>query len=272
MAPDALEGAQFERWRSLVESLPGWRRVGDLAVELGLVGAADVDRALSVQRSLRATGTDAVLLDVMVQCGILTSDQARDVLIWQITHCFLPGLAQALEREQAATRRLEQTIAELRQMQRDLLALHDVAASATSARDPRQAFDLVGQALAQVLGAVQCLALVWDPAQRRLTHEVGMGQLTDQSGRLPLCEQPFSIDTLFHAETRLVPDVARQVEHPQPFLARRMAALVARSMRVEDRLCGVLLVGFPSPRPLGERESRLVEVASALCAGLLYRS
>ena len=94
---------QLTHYRELVEQLPGWRRIGDILVELGYVTPDQIAAGLEAQRRLaKERGTSIGLLEVLQETEVITGLQAQHALGYQIANCYLPALAQALAaRDQA---------------------------------------------------------------------------------------------------------------------------------------------------------------------------
>lgn len=85
------------RYARLVESLPDWRRIGEVLLDLGLVTATQVNQALAAQRAAQqADGPAPGLLDILLEQGVITPAQAKDALNHQIVRYYLPALGRAL--------------------------------------------------------------------------------------------------------------------------------------------------------------------------------
>lgn len=88
---------EISRYAHLVESLPGWRRIGEILVELRLATVQQINEALAAQRSAQQSGGPAAgLLDILIDRGIISLQQAKDTLNYQIMRYFLPTLGRAL--------------------------------------------------------------------------------------------------------------------------------------------------------------------------------
>lgn len=105
--PPIQEVSQYSR---LVETLPGWRRIGEILVDLSLVTEVQVQTALTDQaRPPSPAGASAGLLDILLTRGDLTPQQAMHALTHQIMHYFLPFLGHALADSQRAREELADT-------------------------------------------------------------------------------------------------------------------------------------------------------------------
>lgn len=82
----------------LVEAQPGWRRIGQILIDLGYLTADRLDAALAEQYR-RGPGAPTGLLDLLVARGAITDEQARAALTQQILTQYLPALGASLHRE-----------------------------------------------------------------------------------------------------------------------------------------------------------------------------
>lgn len=88
---------EIARYAHLVESLPGWRRIGEILVDLRLTTTHFINEALAAQRAAqKSSGHAAGLLDILIERKVISPQQAKDALNYQIMRYFLPMLGRAL--------------------------------------------------------------------------------------------------------------------------------------------------------------------------------
>jgi uncharacterized protein YkwD len=135
----------------LVEAQPGWRRIGQILIDLDYLEQRGLDAALAEQ-SRRGPHRPIGLLDLLVEQGAITPDQARHALTEQILTQYLPALAASLQRErrlaaEAAATREEldasystalRTIAALQEQEQELRHLVTTQADRLSALTARR--------------------------------------------------------------------------------------------------------------------------------------
>ena len=93
LANNHLMFAEFAR---LVENQPGWRRIGQILIDLGYLDAARLDAALAAYRRQSAP---VGLLNCLIERGDISEKQALTALTEQIMVHYLPALATSLQRE-----------------------------------------------------------------------------------------------------------------------------------------------------------------------------
>lgn len=103
---------QLTQLAALVEALPGWRRVGQVLIDAGFLDQPGLDAALAAQSQRRAVAPIG-LLDLLVEQGTLTAEQARQALTEQILTQYLPALGASLQREKLAVAEAEAARREL---------------------------------------------------------------------------------------------------------------------------------------------------------------
>lgn len=96
------------RFAKLVESLPGWRKIGDILVDLGHLTDEQLANALERQRGRGASGQPIGLLDLLIESDDIDLAQANDALQYQVLRYFLPALARALNEAHQARDELSQ--------------------------------------------------------------------------------------------------------------------------------------------------------------------
>ena len=110
-APSGLPSPdQLSQYLRIIEQLPGWRRVGDILIELGYTTPDQIAEGLEAQRRLVAERKQSIgLLDVLQEIRVITPEQAQHALSYQIANCYLPALAQALAARDHAIEELRAT-------------------------------------------------------------------------------------------------------------------------------------------------------------------
>lgn len=116
--PELLTGLdQMQQYHAVVEKLPGWRRIGDILVELGYATPEQVVEGLKAQRRLIVRQKKTVgLLEALQDTGVLTAAQAQHALNHQIAQCYLPALATAITEREKALAELRSTYQQSLQM------------------------------------------------------------------------------------------------------------------------------------------------------------
>lgn len=100
----------MSQYLSVVENLPGWRRIGDVLVDLGYLTEDQIATGLKAQRRLIVSRQQSTgLLEVLQDLGLITAAQAQNALGYQIANFYLPALAQALQSRDQAIDELRQT-------------------------------------------------------------------------------------------------------------------------------------------------------------------
>lgn len=140
---------EFSRFAHLVESLPGWRRIGEILVDLRLTTVQRINEALAAQRSAQqSSGPASGLLDILIERGIISPQQAKDALNYQIMRYFLPTLGRALTEA-------EQTRDELADTYRR--SLSSLAAQSETIREQDEVIGNLRKELAAVRGELRSL-------------------------------------------------------------------------------------------------------------------
>lgn len=123
---------QLAAYQRLVEQLPGWKRVGEILVELGRLSPEQLNEGLKAQRRAIVTRQRSVrLLDVLVEIGLLTPAAAQETLNYQILTFYLPALGQAIKTRDA--------LADLRETYQHSLQM--IAAYAEQAKEAQRRAD-----------------------------------------------------------------------------------------------------------------------------------
>lgn len=144
--PDLEEISQYTH---LVESLPGWRRIGEILVDLGSASVQQINEALAAQRSAQQSSKRASgLLDILIEQGIISPQQAQAALNYQIMRYFLPTLGRALAEA-------EQTRDELADTYRR--SLSSLAAQSETIREQEEVISNLRKELAAVRGELRSL-------------------------------------------------------------------------------------------------------------------
>ena len=115
LANNHLMFAEFAR---LVENQPGWRRIGQILIDLGYLDAARLDAALAAYRRQSAP---VGLLKCLIERGDISEKQALTALTEQIMVHYLPAMATSLQRERQAAGESERLRQELTDSYRSAL-------------------------------------------------------------------------------------------------------------------------------------------------------
>lgn len=99
----AIDRDRLAHYRQQLEQLPGWRRIGEILIDLGFATAAQVDEGLATQARRASEGRPPTgLLEILEEAGAITPFQAQQALNYQIASVYLPALMQAMaDRDQA---------------------------------------------------------------------------------------------------------------------------------------------------------------------------